>query len=69
MFSKPLAYPSTLDRQFVQQNAVLRGGALEPDSCLPAGKAQAKADAYSPLDFQRTAAENLSLSGGASISI
>jgi hypothetical protein len=57
MFSKPLAYPSTLDRRFVLQNVVLRGGALEPDPCSPNGNSQAKADAYSPLDFQHTAAE------------
>jgi hypothetical protein len=55
MFSKPLAHPSTLDRRFIQQKVVLRGGALEPDSCSPTGNAQAKADAYSPLDFQHTA--------------
>jgi hypothetical protein len=57
MFSKPLAYPSTLDRRSVQQNVVLRGGALEPDPCSPTGNSQAKADAYSPMDFQHTAAE------------
>jgi hypothetical protein len=34
-----------------RESVVLRGGALEPDSCLPAGKAQAKADAYSPMAF------------------
>jgi hypothetical protein len=51
MFSKPLAYPSTLDRRSLVQIVVLRGGVLEPDFCLPAGKAQAKADAYSPMAF------------------
>jgi hypothetical protein len=69
MFFKPLAYPSTLDRQSLVQSVVLRGGVLEPDPCSPTGNTHAKADAYSPMDFQRTAAENLSLSGGASISI
>jgi hypothetical protein len=57
MFSKPLAYPSTLDRRSLGQIVVLRGGVLEPDFCLPAGKAQAKADAYSPMAFPSAAAE------------
>jgi hypothetical protein len=34
-----------------------------------AGNAQAKADAYSPLDFSARGCRDLSLSGGASISI
>ena len=70
MLSMPLAYPSTLDHRLSaaqREVAVLRGGALEPDPCSPTGNSQAKADANSPMDFQHTAAENLSLSGGASI--
>ena len=30
---------------------------MEPDPCSPTGNSQAKADAYSPMDFQHTAAE------------
>jgi hypothetical protein len=51
MFSKPLAYPSTLDRLL----GVLRGGALEPDASYAPGKSQAKAHAYSLAQFQRRA--------------
>src|SRR5882724_8420072 len=51
MFFKPLAYPSTLDRRSLMQSVVLRGGALEPDPCSPARKAQAKADTYSAVAF------------------
>jgi len=40
-----------------RKSVVLRGGALEPDSRLPDGKAKAKADAYSPMTFPSAAAE------------
>jgi hypothetical protein len=63
MFSKPLAYPSTLDRL----TGVLRGGALEPEASYAPEKSQAKAHAYSLAQFPAPSAEGLSLSGGASI--
>jgi hypothetical protein len=68
MFSKPLAYPSTLDRRprcFC--GPVLRGGALEPEPRAGRRNVQAKADAYRLAQLQRAYAEGLSLSGGASI--
>ena len=46
--------------------AVLRGGALEPRASCRTGNSQAKANAYHRAYFQRTCAEGLSLSGGAS---
>jgi hypothetical protein len=50
MFSKPLAYPSTLDRPTdgCASDAVdvLRGGVLEPEPCVRFENAQAKAYAY-----------------------
>src|SRR5919201_2695919 len=71
MFSKPLAYPSTLDRRPRLRTsaavAVLRGGALEPEPHRLLGKAQAKADAYFQRVLHARSAEGLSLSGGASI--
>jgi hypothetical protein len=58
MFSKPLAYPSTLDRRFLYNRTSSYVEELwSPIPCSPAGNAQAKADAYSPMDFQRTATE------------
>ena len=63
MFSKPLAYPSTLDRLA----GVLRGGALEPEPRTLFRKVHAKAHAYSSAQFAAPSAEGLSLSGGASI--
>ena len=52
MFSKPLAYSSTLDRSRCDGN-VLRGGVLEPGPRRPPENAQAKAHAYFPALFQR----------------
>jgi hypothetical protein len=46
-------------------SVVLRGGALEPDPCAPAGKAQAKADANSAIAFPaRGCRESFSLRRG-----
>jgi hypothetical protein len=64
LFSKPLAYPSTLDRR---ENGVLRGGALEPEPRILRRNWQANAHAYSQRNFTSRSTEGLSLSGGASI--
>jgi len=65
MFSMPLAYPSTLDRRLSLLSVVLRGGALEPDPCSPAGNAHAKAGAYSANAFPaRGCRESFSLRRG-----
>ena len=69
MFSKPLAYPSTLDRTSPAAPPgapVLRGGALEPDArtpCVIAGRNSGRKAARS-CNAERG---DLSLSGGASI--
>jgi hypothetical protein len=49
MFSKPLAYPSTLDLPV----GVLRGGVLEPESQHLPGNQHAKAHADIPALFLR----------------
>src|SRR2546430_17616490 len=69
MFSKPLAYPSTLDRSL----GVARASSYVEELWSPilarrTGNAQAKADAYWPMDFSARGCRDLSLSGGASIS-
>jgi len=55
MLSKPLAYPSTLDRRppgaLSAAIAVLRGGALEPESRARHGNSQAKAEAKHRCSF------------------
>ncbi len=56
----------TARRLRCRRYAVLRGGALEPDARTLGRNSQAKADA-SFSDSRQAGAENLSLSGGASI--
>ena len=55
MLSKPLAYPSTLDHRppgaLSAAIAVLRGGALEPESRARHGNSQAKAEAKHRCSF------------------
>jgi hypothetical protein len=70
MFSKPLAHPSTLDRRlsFCRASSYVEE-LWSPILARRAGNAQAKADAYSSLDFSARGRRDLSLSGGASISI
>jgi len=72
MFSKPLAYPSTLDRRppvaLCAAVAVLRGGVLEPEPHTRAENGRLKPTQIPSVHFPAHDAEGLSLSGGASIS-
>jgi len=72
MFSKPLAYPSTLDRRppvaLCAAVAVLRGGVLEPEPHTRAENGRLKPTQIPSVHFPADDAEGLSLSGGASIS-
>jgi hypothetical protein len=63
MFSKPLTYPSALDRR----SASFVEGLWSPTLVTLGEKEQAKAYTYFPALFSAPSAEDLSLSGGASI--